>query len=82
MRLKNRSIPREAILNSVDTYDIIEKYPDDKYLPSYLLYAQYKGEAIHIQIATDLENDFITIVTTYHPSLEKWEKNFRTRRSL
>ncbi len=37
MRLKGRFIPREAILSSVDAYEIIEEYPGDKYLPSYLV---------------------------------------------
>jgi hypothetical protein len=65
----------------VDTYEIIEEYPEDKYLPSCLVYARYKAEVIHIQIATDLENDNITIVTAYKPSLDKWEKDLKTRRT-
>ncbi|MGR3309294.1 MAG: DUF4258 domain-containing protein [Candidatus Brocadiales bacterium] len=30
MRLKERFILREAILSSIDTYEIIEEYPKDK----------------------------------------------------
>ncbi len=82
MRLKGRFIPREAILSTVDTYEIIEQYLEDKYLPSYLVYAEYKGQIIHAQIATDLEDDNITIVTVYKPSPDKWEKDFKTRRTL
>jgi len=40
MRLAGRYIPREAILAAVETYELVEAYPDDKYLPSYLLLAQ------------------------------------------
>ena len=80
MRLKGRSIPRKVILSSVDTYEIIEEYLKDKYLPSYLIYAEYENQIIHVQIATDFENDNITIVTTYKPTLDKWEKDFKTRR--
>lgn len=40
MRLKGRFIYREAILSSVETYKIIEEYPKDKYLPSYLVLCQ------------------------------------------
>lgn len=82
MRLKGRFIPREAILSSVDTYEIIEEYLEDKYLPSYLVYVEYRGQIVHIQIATDLENDNVTIVTVYKPSPDKWEKDFKTRRTL
>ncbi|MCH7732954.1 MAG: DUF4258 domain-containing protein [Candidatus Marinimicrobia bacterium] len=80
IRLKERFIPREAVLNSVDTYEIIEEYPEDKYLPSYLIYAEYKGEIIHIQIAADFENNNVRIVTAYRPTLNKWEQDFKSRR--
>ena len=82
MRLKGRFIPREAILSTADTYEIIEQYSEDKYLPSYLVYAEYKGQIIHAQIATDLEDDNVTIVTVYKPSPDKWEKDYKTRRTL
>ncbi len=80
MRLEGRFIPRDTILSSVDKYEIVEEYLKDKYLPSYLVYAEYEGQIVHIQIATDLENDNITIVTVYKPSPDKWEKDFKTRR--
>ena len=82
MRLRGRFIRRENILSSIDTYEIIEEYPEDKYLPSYLIYAKYEAQIIHIQIATDIENNNIRIVTAYKPTLEKWEKDFKTRRKL
>jgi len=33
MRLKRRYIPRHAIVASIEHYEIIEVYPDDKYFP-------------------------------------------------
>lgn len=81
MRLKGRFIPREVILSSVDSYEIIEQYPKDKYLPSYLIYAEDQGQIIHIQIAVDVKNDSVTIVTSYRPTLDKWAKDFKTRRT-
>ena len=48
MRLKGRFIPREFILNSANSYEIIEGYSQDKYFPSYLVYARYENEAFHI----------------------------------
>lgn len=32
-------IERDAILESVESFEILEAYPEDKYLPSYLVYA-------------------------------------------
>jgi hypothetical protein len=37
MRLAGRYISRDEILAAVETYSIVETYPEDKYLPSYLL---------------------------------------------
>jgi len=80
MRLKERFISRKVILASVDSYEIIEEYPKDKYLPSHLIYAVYGEQIFHILIAIDKENDSIRIVTTYKPTLDKWESDFKTRR--
>ena len=80
MRLKSRFIPRKFILDSLNTYEIIEEYPDDRYLPSYLIYARHEREVIHIQIATDIEKNNIRVVTSYKPTLDKWNDDFKTRR--
>ena len=80
MRLKGRFIPREIILRSADTYEIIEGYPKDRYLPSYLVYAEYEKDIIHIHIAADVKNKSITVITAYRPSTDKWEKDFKTRK--
>ena len=37
MRLAGRFIPRESILGVVETLELVEAYPDDKYFPSYLV---------------------------------------------
>jgi Domain of unknown function (DUF4258) len=81
MRLKGRFIPREFILSSVDAYEIIEEYPKDKYLPSYLIYTEHHGQIIHIHIAVDIKNDTVTIITSYRPTLDKWENDLKTRRT-
>ena len=62
------------------SYEIIEEYPGDKYLPSYLVYTEYHGESIHIHIAVDQAGDRAIIVTVYRPSRDKWEEDFKTRR--
>jgi len=67
-------------LDSLDTYEIIESYPRDKYMPSYLVYAVPHDEVIHIQIAADAKDDTVRIVTAYKPTLDKWEEGFKIRR--
>jgi hypothetical protein len=80
MRLGIRPISRETILGAVDSFEIIEEYPDDKYLPSYLLKAIHGELVFHVQIATDVVLDNIRIVTAYKPDPAKWDREFRTRR--
>ena len=39
MRLAGRHISRQDTYEATDTYELVEAYPDDKYLPSYLVLA-------------------------------------------
>jgi 3-mercaptopyruvate sulfurtransferase SseA len=81
MRLKGRTLSREALLQAVGTYEIIESYPEDKYLPSYLVYCNTFEGVAHIQIAADVAGENVRIVTVYRPSSEEWTSDCKTRRS-
>ena len=81
MRLKGRFIPREAILEAIESYEIIEAYPEDKYLPSYLVLGRSPGEAFHALFAADLEGENVRVVTAYRPSESEWEDDWKTRRT-
>ncbi|MFH0730594.1 MAG: DUF4258 domain-containing protein [Pseudomonadota bacterium] len=80
MRLKGRSISRDAIVNSHDRYEIIERYPNDKYFPSCLVRSEYQDDILHILFAVDEKNDNIRIITAYRPTLGEWEDGFKIRR--
>jgi hypothetical protein len=80
MRLKGRFIPRSAIIDSNARFEIIEQYPQDKYLPSYLVRAEYQDNVLHILFAVDVKADNIRIITAYRPTLDEWEDGFRVRR--
>ena len=54
MRLKGRYIPRRVILESVESFEIIEAYPEDKYLPSYLVFSKHGDFAFHVLFAVDV----------------------------
>ena len=78
MRLAGRYLSRDEILNAVDTYEIIEQYPEDKYLPSYLVLA---ATSFHVQFAADVAGDNVRVVTAYRPDLNEWESDLKTRRT-
>jgi hypothetical protein len=80
MRLAGRFIVRETILAAVGTYELVEAYPDDKYLPSYLVLARHGSEAFHVLFATDVEGDNVRVVTSYHPDPGEWQADLKARR--
>jgi hypothetical protein len=81
LRLKGRFVQREFILDAVDSYEIVESYPGDKYLPSYLVLARRSGDAIHVLFAADVEGNNVRVVTAYRPSPDEWDDDLKTRRS-
>jgi hypothetical protein len=59
---------------------LIESYPDDKYLPSFLIRGESEGVVFHAQIATDLTGNNVRIVTMYLPEPDEWNNSLRGRR--
>ena len=80
MRLAGRHISRRDICEATDTYELVEAYPDDKYLPSYLVLAAMAGNAFHVLFAADVSGDNVRVVTSYRPSPTDWESDMKTRR--
>jgi hypothetical protein len=80
--MRDRYISREFVIHAASSFEIIEEYPDDKYLPGYLLYANLSGVILHALIAVDVERDNIRIVTVYYPDPEEWESDLKTRRKV
>ena len=80
MRLHQRGLTAATLHETMDSLEIIEAYPEDKYLPSFLL-SDRSGETVfHAQIATDVEGENIRVVTMYIPDPDEWDEGFRSRR--
>jgi hypothetical protein len=82
MRLKGRYIPRRRILESVESFEIIEAYPEDKYLPSYLVFSRQEDIVFHVLFAVDVAAENVRVITAYRPNPEEWEADLKTRRRL
>ena len=80
MRLGQRFVARETIIQSADSYEIVEAYPEDKYFPSYLVLGREGDKAFHVLFGADVEGQNVRIVTAYYPSPEEWEMDLKTRR--
>ena len=80
MRLHGRFLERRSILDAAEVFEIIESYPDDKYLPSYLVYGQTEGMTFHVLYAVDVAGENVRVVTSYRPDRRDWEQDLKTRR--
>ena len=80
MRLAGRFIARESILAAVDTFELVEAYPDDKYLPSYLLLGRAGADAFHAVFAVDVGGDNVRVVTAFRPDAAEWQDDLKSRR--
>jgi hypothetical protein len=63
------------------TLEVIEAYPHDKYLPSFLLRGEFEGSVFHVHVAEDVEDENIRIVTVYTPDPDEWDESLRMRRT-
>ena len=66
----NRHIFHEEIEEAVDSGEVIEEYPHDKYGPSCLIYGRTsQNRPLHIQCSLSSP---IIIITVYEPDPLKW----------
>lgn len=80
MRIQQRGLRADMLTTAVDSFEVLESYPDDKYLPSFLVRGETERIIFHAQIATDVAGHNVRVVTMYAPRLEEWDKSFRVRR--
>ena len=80
MRLSERHIPRNTIFKSIDTFEILERYPDDKYLPSCLVYGSHQGLVFHVVLGLDRIEGNVRVITAYKPNASEWHPDFKRRK--
>jgi hypothetical protein len=74
-----RRIGRREVEEAVESGEIIEDYPSDKYGPSCLILGRTAaGRPLHIQ-CTYPDRELIKIITLYEPDPAEWV-DFTTRR--
>ncbi len=80
MRLRSRGISRRAICESVACYEVIEAHPQDKYLPSYLIWTRHEADILYVLFAADYEGRNVRVVTAYRPDSDEWLEGCKRRR--
>ena len=80
-RMQERDINRQDVKNCIVQGEIIEDYPDDFPHPSCLIFGRTMDQkVIHVVVSLDEDQDTIGIITVYYPSVEKFEKDLKTRK--
>ena len=79
LRLNERNISVDDVMNAIDNGEIIEQYPKDFPFPSCLILGiAIAGRYIHIVVS--MNEDTIYLITAYVPSPDKWESDLKTRK--
>ncbi len=76
-----RAVTPEDARRALKSAEVIERYPDDDPLPSCLALGWVGGRPLHMVVAREQASETCHIVTVYSPAPEKWQPNFRERRS-
>ena len=80
-RAVERNISADEIVQAGTMAEVIEEYPDDKYLPSCLLLGfTRKQRPLHMQVCYT-DTNVVKIITLYEPDPQQW-KEYRKRRPL
>ena len=80
-RAVERNISADEIVQAGTMAEVIEEYPDDKYLPSCLLFGfTRKQRPLHMQVCYT-DTNVVKIITLYEPDPQQW-KEHRKRRPL
>jgi hypothetical protein len=75
-----RSISDECVEQVIHSGEMIEDYPHAFPFPAKLLLGRCNGRSIHVVAAENRNNQQVIIITAYEPTLERWEKDMKTRR--
>ena len=79
IRLFQRNISREDILNVILNGEIIEVYQNDYPYPSCLIYGiNFNNSVLHVVCGCTEEE--LWIITAYYPDNVEWEDDLKTRK--
>ena len=78
-RMKERNIKYDDVIFSIFNGEIIEQYENDKPYPSCLIFSN--GEC-PLHVVASLNRGIIWIITTYVPTLDKWEIGYKIRKAV
>ncbi len=79
LRLNERNITVDDVMNAINNGEIIEQYPKDFPFPSCLILGLSINN-IYIHIVVSMNENHIYLITAYIPNTDKWESDLKTRK--
>jgi hypothetical protein len=80
-RMVERGIHRADVLAVLHEGEVIEAYSDDTPHPSALVLGFVASRPLHVVVALDANGPDPYIITVYQPSPDKFEPDWKTRRT-
>ncbi|AQG78460.1 DUF4258 domain-containing protein [Spirosoma montaniterrae] len=80
-RIAERNIRQADVLNGLIFGVIIQEYPDDTPFASALFLCFTEHGPLHIVASLNETNAETHIITAYNPSLERFEEDYKTRKT-
>lgn len=79
-RMFERDISAKKVLGAIQTGETIEDYSSEMPEPSRLILGFQGKRPFHVVTSENPETNEATVITVYIPDLEKWNKDFRSRK--
>ena len=80
-RMFERSISAKKVSQSLQSGETIEDYSGEMPEPSRLILGFQGKRPFHVVTSENPETNEITVITVYIPDPDKWDKDFKSRRS-
>lgn len=79
IRIEKRGIAVADVEYAIMNGEIIEEYPDDYPFPSCLIFCMLDDNT-PLHVVCSLGNDSLYLITAYHPTQDKFEPDYKTRK--
>lgn len=80
-RMFERNIPAKKVSQALQLGEIIEDYSSEMTEPSRLILGFQGKRPFHVVTSENPETKETTIITVYIPNPDKWNKDFKSRKS-
>ena len=78
-RMLKRDISQNDVVTCIKSGEIIEDYLDDYPHPSCLIFGYTADERV-LYVVAGIDGEYLFVITTYIPDIEKFEEDMKTRR--